>query len=160
MNYVTITKAIDDLVDNLHGKLSQDHVMLDVDYGKKKFNFHKPLDAKGKSDQYRQRKMFVKLIVGEALSTYIKNIDDEDADLMAFNRINELMAMIPSKEQIQSPIAPESYEEIKVEAKKSVGLNYDAYQVKMQDERNFIDEYPDLITHNCGCGIRDTTSCC
>ncbi len=147
-----IYNGVVSLNNELHDKLSLDYIMLDVQYGKHLFSFKQPIDKREALIQTKQRIKFINLLLQDAIKRSLAGEKEP------FDRICHLLEMIPEKQAIESPIAPETYEDIKLEAhKKAVDLNYDAYQVRMQDPN---DPALDLITHNCGCGIRDKKPCC
>lgn len=132
-----------DKIDALEKALSLDYISQVITVRKKEFIFGPPTTPKEERQQARLRKKLIKLLLEDAALAIVEEsmIDYYDAEMslcrdsddIAWQNINAILKNIPSRESVASPIDPSSIEEIKAEHKKQVGLNYDAYQVKMQD---------------------------
>ncbi len=123
----------------LEKALSLDYIDFDIQIGKKLYKFHPPVDKKDANRLSKDRRNLITFLLREASHVLVQEAllnyydDEEPVQSIAFERIDFILNSIPSREQIASPIDPDSYQEIREQAKKQVGLNYDAYQVKMQD---------------------------
>lgn len=110
------------LVDELDQQLLDDHMIYSVQFGD---------DAIDNIDTKEKREQFLLMIIKEALLTSMDNaLFGEEVD--PWSRIKGFMALRQSKEEVQSPISAEVYEEIKVAAKKEVPLDLDSTYINNQ----------------------------
>ncbi len=139
----SIYNGVVSLNNELHEKLALNYIMLDIEFGKDKFCLRPSTDRKESVKQVKLRIKLINLLLMDAIKSSLKG--DKDP----FNRISTLLINIPDKQDIESPIDASSYEEIKVDAqRKSVEVNYESYQGKMEDPSRVFGE-------NCGCGHND-----
>ena len=127
-NFQASFQHIDDilkvLVDELDKQFKYEHMMYDVEWDKDIFNAEALKDKK-------LRFHVIKLFIHDALmmSSYnalgLNDFKGQDP----WFRINGIMALRQSKEDVQSPISAEEYEEIKVTAEKAKALDLESVHV-------------------------------
>lgn len=106
---------------DLNEALSLDYISHTITINNEVFNFMVPTTPEEHEEQSSLRHRAIQLLM-------------EDAEIAeSFELIDAIIEAVPTREEVMSPIATDSYEEVKLEHKKQVGLNYDAFQVRMQD---------------------------
>lgn len=134
-------------IEALEKVLSLPYVDFQFEVGAKKFNFHIPLDKAEIKQQAKMRKEFIRILVKdaaltmarEALNSYYNDFNQDTA----FMPIDKIISSVKPREHYENPLGAEYIQEIKDRAAKikeetgkngAVGLNVEAYQVRMQDE--------------------------
>jgi hypothetical protein len=133
-------------INELEKALSLDYISQVITIGKKQFIFGPPSTPREEKQQARLRKQLIKILLKDAAQVMAEEAFHDWYDFQDVNRdtawdtIDAILKHIPTREQVASPIATESYDAIKVDAHKQVGLNYESYQVKMQDPKLEIED--------------------
>lgn len=110
---IQIENNLRELCDEINYELSLDFVTYDIQFGEHTFKFD-DIDPNNRTDN---KKRFTKLLLMDALSKTLDNILSQDAELAArlsaWDRVVQFEKMALKKEDVQSHISAESYEDLK-----------------------------------------------
>ena len=124
-------------------QFSKDWVSYEIEFKGEKFIFEMPMTLQEKEKQEQDKRRFIELLLKDAMNLAVDESmqDGEEIDVFdersPFYKLNLLRALEVDKEDYESPIVAESYQELKDEAakeKKSISLDLDSYQVVQQTE--------------------------
>ena len=135
-------------------QLSKDWISYEIEFQGEKFLFEPPMTLKEKEKQEQDKKRFIELLLKDAMNLAVEEAmsDGPEIDMFddrsPFYKLNFLRALDVDKEQYESPIVPESYQELKDEAAKAGGskpLDKDSYWVKMAFSKKGLADFDKII---------------
>ena len=126
---------------DLYAQFSKDWVSYEIDYKKERFVFEMPMTREDEERQIRYKKRFLELLLKETMNLAVEDAMREGEEYAIddvrnpFFKLNFLRSLDVEKEDYESPIVPESYQEVKDEVgkeKKAVAIDLDSYYVLTQ----------------------------
>jgi len=148
-SFIRIAQEVDTIICILDDLLSLDYLSFDIELDNRVYSFYNPTTPKEADQLQSDRKEVISILLKDALNTLISTLIDREADpqndeeLFAliqrpFIRLLHLHALYFPKERIQSPIATESYEVVKQDAKdKAKPLDLDSWHVQNENPKNW-----------------------